>query len=186
MCSGLKEAGNGLRIEGAAYELYFNDCQFDGTAPGDGTNIFIGARPGNPYGIPIDINFRGLTSQNAATAVQIDGGWAVSFYSPHHEFVWGVYSLTGDLGASIAGVTISDAGFQTSGVNNGAGYLLSVTNPSALGVRFIHNNIMGPADTVVSSSNGVGRCIQRQSFRRRHQSTGDRRHHHAAHPRFND
>ena len=148
--------GNGLRIEGATYELYFNDCQFDGTAPGDGTNIFIGARPGNPYGIPIDINFRGLTSQNAATAVQIDGGWAVSFYSPHHEFVWGVYALTGDLGASIAGVTISDAGFQTSGVNNGAGYLLSVTNPGAFGVRFIHNNIMGPADAVVRASNGAG------------------------------
>ena len=144
-----KGAGNGLRIEGAAYELYFNDCQFDGSAAGDGTNIFIGARPGNPYGIPIDINFRGLTSQNAATAVQIDGGWAISFYSPHHEFVWGVYSLTGDLGASIAGVTISDAGFQTSGVNGGAGYLLNVTNPSAAGIRFIHNNIMGPADAVV-------------------------------------
>jgi hypothetical protein len=151
-----KGAGNGLRIEGAAYELYFNDCQFDGTAPGDGTNIFIGARPGNPYGIPIDVNFRGLTSQNAATAVQIDGGWAVSFYSPHHEFVWGVYSLTGDLGASIAGVTISDAGFQTSGVNGGAGYLLNVTNPSAVGIRFIHNNIMGPADAVVRASNGAG------------------------------
>jgi hypothetical protein len=148
--------GNGLRIEGAAYEMYFNDCQFDGTAPGDGTNIFIGARPGNPYGIPIDINFRGLTSQNAATAVQIDGGWAISFYSPHHEFVWGVYALTADLGASIAGVTISDGGFQTSGLNNGAGYLLSVSNPGAFGIRFIHNNIMGPADTVVRSSNGVG------------------------------
>jgi len=151
-----KGGGNGLRIEGATYELYFNDCQFDGTAAGDGTNIFIGARPGNPYGIPIDINFRGLTSQDAATAVQIDGGWAVSFYNPHHEYVWGVYSLGGDLGASIAGVTISDAGFQASGVNNGAGYLLSVTNPGAVGVRFIHNNIMGPADTVVRSSNGVG------------------------------
>jgi hypothetical protein len=159
-----KGGGNGLRIEGAAYELYFNDCQFDGTAPGDGTNIFIGARPGNPYGIPIDINFRGLTSQNAATAVQIDGGWAVSFYSPHHEYVWGVYSLTGDLGASIAGVTISDAGFQDSGVNSGAGYLLSVTNPTALGVRFIHNNIMSPADTVVRSSNGAGVVYQDNLF----------------------
>jgi hypothetical protein len=150
-----KGAGNGLRIEGATYELYFNDCQFDGTAPGDGTNIFIGARPGNPYAVPIDINFRGLTSQNAATAVQIDGGWAVSFYSPHHEYVWGVYLLTGDLGASIAGVTISDAGFQASGVNNGAGYLLNITNPGAVGVRFIHNNIMGPADTVVRAPNGT-------------------------------
>lgn len=150
-----KGAGNGLRIEGATYELYFNDCEFDGTAPGDGTNIFIGARPGNPYAVPIDINFRGLTSQNAATAVQIDGGWAVSFYSPHHEYVWGVYLLTGDLGASIAGVTISDAGFQASGVNNGAGYLLNITNPGAVGVRFIHNNIMGPADAVVRAPNGT-------------------------------
>ena len=52
--------------------------------------------------------------------------------------------------------TISDAGFQTSGVNNGTGYLLSVTNPTAQGIRFIHNNIMGPADTVVRSPNGLG------------------------------
>jgi hypothetical protein len=159
-----KGGGNGLRIEGAAYELYFNDCQFDGMAPGDGTNIFIGARPGNPYGIPLDINFRGLTSQNAATAVQIDGGWAISFYSPHHEFVWGVYSLTGDLGASIAGVTISDAGFQTSGVNGGAGYLLNVSNPSAAGVRFIHNNIMGPADAVVRAPTSANVVYQDNMF----------------------
>jgi hypothetical protein len=148
--------GNGLRIEGAAYELYFNDCEFDGSVIGDGTNIFIGARPGNPYGIPININFRGLTSQVAATAVQIDGGWAINFYSPHHEYVWGVYSITGDLGASIAGVTIEDGGFQASGVNNGAGYLLSVTSPAARGIRFIHNNIMDPADTVVRTSNSTG------------------------------
>ena len=116
-----KGGGNGLRIEGAAYELYFNDCEFDGTAPGDGTNIFIGATPISSYAVPTDINFRGLTTQLAATAVQIDGAWALSFYSPHHEFVWGVYSLTGNTGAAIRGVTISDAGFQTSGVNGGAG-----------------------------------------------------------------
>jgi hypothetical protein len=148
--------GNGLRIEGAAYELYFNDCEIDGTAPGDGTNIFIGARPGNAFAIPTDINFRGLTSQSAATAVQIDGGWALSFYSPHHEGVWGVYSVTGDLGAALAGLTISDAGFQTSGANNGAGYLLSVTTSAAWGIRFIHNHIMSPPDAVVLASNGAG------------------------------
>jgi len=160
----VKGGGNGLRIEGAAYQLAFNDCQFDGTAAGDGTNIFIGARPGNPYGVPIDVNFRGLTSQNAATAVQIDGGWALSFDSPHHEFVWGVYALTGDLGASIAGVTISGAGFQTSGVNNGAGYLLSVTDPGATGIRFVRNNIMGPADMVVRSANGADIVYQDNLF----------------------
>jgi hypothetical protein len=153
--------GNALRIEGGSYELYFNDCEFDGS--GDGTNIFIGGRAPNRYAIPIDINFRGLTSQNAATAVEIDGGWALSFYSPHHEFVRGVYSVATDLGP-VAGLTISDAGFQTSGTNNGAGYLLRVLTPGVTGIRFIHNHIMGPADTVVSVPNGVSMVYQDNLF----------------------
>ncbi len=152
-----KGAGNGLRIDGAAYELYFNDCEFDGV--GDGVNIFVGGRTGSTYAIPIDFNFRGLTTQNADTAVQIDGGWALSFYSPHHEFVKGVYSIADDLGL-LDGVTISDAGFQTSGTNNGAGYLLNVLTPRALGVRFIHNHIMGPADVVVKAVPGASIVYQ--------------------------
>jgi hypothetical protein len=158
-----KGGGNALRIEGAAYELYFNDCEFDGSAAGDGTNIFVGGHPPNPYAIPIDINFRGLTSQNAATAVEIDGGWALSFYSPHHEYIWGVYLVHSDLGP-VAGLTISDAGFQTSGTNNGAGYLLNVTTPGVSGIRFIHNHIMGPADSVVHVPNGVGIVYQDNLF----------------------
>jgi len=156
-----QSGGNALRIEGGSYELYFNDCEFDGS--GDGTNIFIGGRAPNRYAIPIDINFRGLTSQNAATAVEIDGGWALSFYSPHHEFVRGVYSVATDLGP-VAGLTISDAGFQTSGTNNGAGYLLKVLTPGVTGIRFIHNHIMGPADTVVSVPNGVSMVYQDNLF----------------------
>jgi hypothetical protein len=156
-----KGAGNALRIEGGSYELYFNDCEFDGS--GDGTNIFIGGRAPNRYAIPIDINFRGLTSQNAATAVEIDGGWALSFYSPHHEFVRGVYLVHSDLGP-VAGLTISDAGFQTSGTNSGAGYLLNVTTPGPSGIRFIHNHIMGPADTVVRVPNGVSIAYQDNMF----------------------
>ncbi|HWY57356.1 MAG TPA: hypothetical protein VNZ03_23025 [Terriglobales bacterium] len=159
----VKGGGNALRIEGAAYELYFNDCEFDGSGPGDGTNIFIGGRPPNHYAVPIDINFRGLTSQNAATAVQIDGGWALSFYSPHHEYVWGVYSVASDLGP-VSGLTISDAGFQTSGTNNGSGYLLNVVTPAASGIRFIHNHIMGPADTVVRVANGASIVYQDNLF----------------------
>jgi hypothetical protein len=158
-----KGGGNALRIEGAAYELYFNDCEFDGSAAGDGTNIFVGGLPPNPYAIPIDINFRGLTSQNAATAVEIDGGWALSFYSPHHEYIWGVYLVHSDLGP-VAGLTISDAGFQTSGTNNGAGYLLNVTTPGVSGIRFIHNHIMGPADSVVHVPNGVSIVYQDNLF----------------------
>jgi hypothetical protein len=156
-------AGNGLRIEGATYELYFNDCEFDGAAAGDGTNIFLGGRPGNPYAVPIDVNFRGLTSQAAATAVEIDGGWAISFYRPHHEAVWGVYLIQSDLG-SVAGVTISDAGFQASGSNNGAGYLLNVNTSRASGISFIHNHIMNPADTVVRALNGTNVVYQDNLF----------------------
>jgi hypothetical protein len=160
----VKGGGNALRVEGAAYKLSFNDCQFDGTAPGDGTNIFLGASPGSPYAVPTNISFTGLTTQLAATAVQIDGGWAISFYSPHHEYVWGVYSLTGNTGAAVRGLTISDAGFQASGVNGGAGYLLKVTNPAVSGVRFTHNHIMGPADAVVLSPPGTGIVYQDNQF----------------------
>ncbi len=156
-------SANGLRIEGATYELSFNDCQFDGKGPTDGTNIFIGARPTNPYAIPINISFTALTSQTAATAVHIDGGWAIHFIGPHHEYVPGVYLITGDLHASIAGITISDAGFQASGTNNGTGYLLSVNAPAA-GIRFTHNNIMGPADTVVRSIAGTDVIYQDNLF----------------------
>jgi hypothetical protein len=158
-----KGGGNALRIEGASYNLYFNDCQFNGSGPGDGTNIFIGGYAPNRYAVPIDINFRGLTSQGAATAVEINGGWALSFYSPHHENLWGVYLVHSDLGP-VAGLTISDAGFQTSGVNNGAGYLLNVTTPGPSGIRFIHNHIMGPADTVVRVPNGVSVVYQDNLF----------------------
>jgi len=159
----VKGGGNALRIEGASYELYFNDCEFDGPGIGDGTNIFIGGRAPIHYAVPIDINFRGLTSQTAGTAVEIDGGWALSFYSPHHEYIWGAYLVHSDLGP-VAGLTISDAGFQTTGTNNGAGYLLNVVTPGPSGIRFIHNHIMGPADTVVHVPNGVSIVYQDNLF----------------------
>ncbi|MGA9798333.1 MAG: hypothetical protein WBQ68_04955 [Terriglobales bacterium] len=159
-----KGGGNGLRIEGAAYELSFNDCQFDGTAPGDGTNIFLGAFPPSPFAVPTNISFSRLTTQLAATAVQIDGGWAVSFYSPHHESLWGVYWVTENTGAGLRGLTISDAGFQSSGVNGGAGYLLNVATPSATGIRFVHNHIMGPADAVVLATQGASIVYEDNEF----------------------
>jgi hypothetical protein len=159
-----KGGGNALRIEGAAYNLDFNDCEFDGSGAGDGINIFVGARPGNPYAMPIDMNFRGLTSQGAATAVQVDGGWAISFENSHHEWVWGGYLVTGDLGVGTVGLTISGAGFQDTGSNNGAGYLLNVATSWAFGVRFIHNHIMNPVDVVVRAQNGANVVYQDNVF----------------------
>jgi len=151
----MKGGGNALKVEGAAYNLHFNDCEFEGPGIGDGTNIFVGRRPGNSWAMPIDINFLGLTSEGAATAVQIDGGWHINFDHPHHENVWGVYLVTGDLGVGVVGLTISGAGFQNVGTNNGNGYLLNVETNSALGIRFIHNHIMNPVDIAVRVKDGA-------------------------------
>jgi hypothetical protein len=146
--------GNGLRIEGAAFELDFEDCQFDGRTEGDGTNIYIGGLAGGIDGFPITIHFRGLVSQLAATAVHLDGAEGISFYGSHHEKVWGVYQITGNTNIWNIGVTISDTWFNTDvGAHTGSGYLLNVGTTLASGVRFIHNEIFGSPDSVVSGTN---------------------------------
>jgi len=78
----------------------------------------------------------------------------LSFYSPHHEFVWGVYEIDGDLGAPTRALTISDAQFLTVGANNGAGYLLKVNTPFA-NVRLVHSQITQSVDAVVLSPYGA-------------------------------
>ncbi len=146
--------GNGLRIEGAAFELDFEDCQFDGHTEGDGTNIYIGGLAGGINGFPITIHFRGLVSQLAAVAVHLDGAEGISFYGSHHEKVWGVYQITGAMNIWNIGVTISDAWFNTDvGSHGGTGYLLNVGTTLASGVRFIHNEIFGSPDSAVTSTN---------------------------------
>ncbi len=146
--------GNGLRIEGAAFELNFEDCQFDGHVEGDGTNIYIGGLAGGIDGFPITIRFRGLVSQLAGTAVQLDGAEGISFYGSHHEKVWGVYQITGNSNIWNIGVTISDAWFNTdAGAHGGSGFLLNVGTTLASGVRFIHNEIFGSPDIVVKGTN---------------------------------
>jgi hypothetical protein len=146
--------GNGLRIEGAAFELDFQDCQFDGRTEGDGTNIYIGGLAGGIDGFPITINFRGLVSQLAGTAVQLDGAEGISFYGSHHEKVWGVYRITGNMNIWNIGVTISDTWFNTDvGAHAGSGFLLNVATTLASGIRFVHNEIFGSPDSVVSGTN---------------------------------
>ena len=151
--------GNALRIEGANFQLHFTNCEFDGQGMGDGTNIFIGGFPGGTFAFPFDITFRGLVSQTAAVAVQLDGAQTVTFHTSHHESLWGAYLITNDTGAGNRGVTITDSVFNPNvGVNNGAGYLLKVATTAASGIYFFHNRLGGAGsvsspDAVVSGTN---------------------------------
>jgi hypothetical protein len=146
--------GNALRVEGAAFELRFRNCQFDGQGIGDGTNIFLGGISGGLNGYPISVAFEGLVTQSAALGVQIDGGVNITFYGSHHEELLAGYRITNSTGIGIKGLTISDAYFAGNvGSNGGAGYDLSVETTLATGIFFVHNQILGNPDAVVKSTN---------------------------------
>ena len=146
--------GNGLRIEGAAFQLRFRNCQIDGQALGDGTNIYMGGITGGTGGYPISIVFEGLISQNAALGVQIDGGDNLTFYGSHHEVLQGAYQITFMHGIGTSGVTITDSYFAGNvGVNGGAGFDLKINTSIANGIVFSHNQIFGTPDAIVTGTN---------------------------------
>jgi hypothetical protein len=146
--------GNALRLEGSTFELRFTDCEFDGQAAGDGTNIYIGGRTGGIDGFPLTIVFEGLVSQAGALAVQIDGSANVTFYGSHHEKLWGAYQVANDFNIWTKGLTISDSYFAGNvGNNGGSGYLLNITTTFAAGISFVHNRILGDPDSVVQGTN---------------------------------
>jgi hypothetical protein len=156
--------GNALRVEGANFQLHFTDCEFDGPGIGNGTNIYIGGLPGGTYAWPFDITFRGLVTQNAATAVQIDGGSTLTFYTAHLEKLWGAFLVTLDSGAPTMGVVIEDSEFFGDvGVNGGGGYLVNIVPSYAFGIRFVHNQIYGFPDSVVKSIN-LAQVIYQDNF----------------------
>jgi hypothetical protein len=147
--------GNALRLEGATFELRFRNCEFDGQAVGDGTNIFMGGISGGTGGgYPISIVFEGLISQNAALAVLIDGGYNLTFYASHHELLQGAYQIVFAHGVGTNGVTIENSYFAGNvGVNGGAGFDLRIDTTVAQGIVFSHNQIFGSPDAVVKGTN---------------------------------
>jgi hypothetical protein len=146
--------GNALRLEGAVFELRFRNCEFDGQAPGDGTNIYIGGLSSGSTGYPMTIVFEGLVSQAAALAVHIDGAVNLAFYGSHHEKLWGGYHIVDTTLVHTKGLTISDTNFAANvGVNGGAGYALNVDATTASGIFFVHNRIYGNPDFVVKGTN---------------------------------
>ncbi len=161
--------GNGLRIEGANFEMEFSNCQFDGQGAGDGTNIYIGGLAGGINGYPLNIRFTALVTQAAALGVQIDGAAGISFYSSHHEKLWGVYSITNNTNIGTKGVTIADANFFGVGANNGAGFLLNVGTTLASGIVFASNQVLGSPDSVVTGTN-LSQIIYRDNLYYDHSS----------------
>jgi hypothetical protein len=148
--------GSALRLEGAVFELRFRNCEFDGQATGDGTNIYIGGLSAGTgsRGFPLDIVFEGLVSQLAALAVEIDGAVHLTFYDSHHEFLWGAYQVTANTSIATMGLTISNCEFEgTVGNHQGAGYDLNITTTTTTGVVFAHNQIIGNPDTIVKGTN---------------------------------
>lgn len=145
---------NALRLEGSVFEVRFRNCEFDGQSAGDGTNIYIGGLPGGISGYPLSIAFEGLITQQAATAVQIDGATHVTFYGSHHEKVWGVYQINNSFGIWTQGLKITDSYFAGDvGNNGGSGYLLNVTTTVAQGIIFTDNSIFGQPDAVIKGTN---------------------------------
>ena len=155
--------GNGLRLEGANFEMEFSRCQFDGQAIGDGTNIYIGGLAGGIDGYPLNIRFTGLVTQAAAVGVQIDGASGIAFYSSHHEKLWGVYSITNTTNIGTKGLTIADANFFGVGANNGTGYLLNVGTTLAYGIVFINNQVLGSPDSVITGTN-LSQIVYRDNY----------------------
>jgi hypothetical protein len=146
--------GNALKMEGAVFQIRFANCEFEGQRAGDGTNVYIGARPGGGTGYPTSIVFEGMVSQQAALAVQIDGAVNVTFYGSHHESLWAGYQVTDNRNVGTAGLVISDSYFAGNvGINGGKGYELSIETTQAFGVVFRNNQLFGSPDAIVKGTN---------------------------------
>lgn len=147
-----------LKIEGGEYQFFFENCMFEGQAQGDGTNVFIGGGPGpGTAGYPYIINFRGLTSERAGTAVQIDGGTNIEFDMSHHELLDGGYLITsGTNGARVPndGIVIANSSFNGNvGAASGRGFIVKVSTDQATGVIVRDNMIYGNPDHFIMGSN---------------------------------
>lgn len=152
--------GNALRLEGGVFELRFVNCEFDGQGIGDGTNVYLGGLGAGVGGYPWSIAFEGLVSQQAALAVQIEGGLNITFHESHHETLWGGYQVNFTHNIPTWGLAIQDCSFAATGNNGGSGFILNITTTLASQVNFTHNQILGNPDSIVKSVNGASISYQ--------------------------
>lgn len=75
----VSSGGPALQLLGAIAQELFDNCQFQGPAQGDGTNVLIkAASPQSSFLVPNSIDFRLATSENANVAFNISGFPAAS------------------------------------------------------------------------------------------------------------
>ena len=119
--------GNALRLEGSVFELRLQAVNLTGRQSERNQHLYRWHTWRWMSGFPVGIEFQGLVSQSAATAVQLDGGINLMFYGSHHEQLWGGYLITNNTNIGTRGVTISDSYFAGNvGNNGGAGFELSI------------------------------------------------------------
>jgi hypothetical protein len=147
----------GLYVAGQNGQMYFTDCEFDGQGPADpGTNIYIGVvAPGSGNNnVPYSLSFRGLTSQGAAVAVNINGATNIRFeHSRHEALAKGAYNITnpanpGDVWSS--GIVI-DSSFFAANVGVPNGYDVNIATTAA-DLIFSHNLINGQPGHVIAGT----------------------------------
>jgi len=140
-----RTSGEALRIEGANSNLTFTGCQFDGNAGQEtGNNIYLGVLEGGTDGYPLSVHFYGTISQNANTAVTINGGVNIDFHNSHHESIkTGGYLITN--GTFNLGILIDRAYFAADGSynNSGTGYLVNSSSGSIQNDIIFTNNVFG-------------------------------------------
>jgi hypothetical protein len=140
-----------LRIYGVVGQVTFDNCQFDGSAIGDGTNIWIGSRSSTSW--PYSIDFRELTTQGANLGVSINGGASIHFSQAHLEVLNGGIQVNEGTGIGSYGVVVDTSYFAgTVGVDSGKGYLTKVTTTQA-DLTLADNLIAGQPDSVVDAVN---------------------------------
>lgn len=141
-----------LYIAGANGQMYFTDCEFDGQASTDGTNVYIGVVASGNNGVPYSLSFRGLTSQSAALAVNINGGYHIRFEQSHHEALsLGAYNITSPGNLWNSGIVI-DSSFFAANVGVPSGYDVNVATAMA-DLIFSHNLILGQPGHVIAGTN---------------------------------
>jgi hypothetical protein len=145
--------GEGFRFEGAVGQIDCYSCEVDGSAIGDGNNIYVGGTSNTDATFPYTINFYSLTNQAAETGFTGNGFNNVSFINPHNENQHGGYLLQSTFTNSRDDGFIADGGlFLAVGVNAGNGYLLKSTTNLVYGSKFTRQTATGPTDNTVIST----------------------------------
>src|SRR5689334_9343695 len=150
--------GPNLRIEGFNGQIDCIECHMDGwgqgavpTNPADGwANIFIGNLSGGNQ-TPYSIHFVNLTSQGAATGVQIQGARHVTFIGSHHEALQNGYLLSDEGTVSNTDILIENA-FFAGNVASGSGFILSANNAAGVTLSTPLIDAPGPPPIVTGTS----------------------------------